>query len=203
LRFLLILALATGFASPAGAQDYDQLRRWCFGFSTDDETIQGCSAVVAGGKESEKYTSLAYGVRGLVYKGRGILDRAIADFDQALKLQPENFFVLTNRGEAYFQKGEYQHTIADYSDAIRLDRNFSEPISDRGHAFLKLGRLDDALADFNTAIELDAINAEAVYGRSLARRAKGDQKAADADLAAARRLRSSIVEDMARLGVGS
>jgi Flp pilus assembly protein TadD len=45
--------------------------------------------------------------------------------------------------------------------------------------------LDGAIADYSKAIELDPKDASAWFARSLARKAKGDQVGADADLAQA------------------
>src|SRR4029077_11914189 len=52
---------------------------------TFDRAIQGYDEVIA-----VKPTSDAYYGRSLAYRGKGNLDRAIADDDQALKLNPKN-----------------------------------------------------------------------------------------------------------------
>lgn len=197
---ILTIVLACCQAAPAGAQSYEQLRRWCFGDSTDDETVKGCSAVVEQGRETAKYTSMAYGVRGLVYRHYFKYDQAIADFSEALRLQPENFFILTNRGETFGLKGDWASTIEDYDLAIKIDPNFSEAWEGRGYARLKLGHADQALDDFDTAVRLDGINAEAMFGRALAKHATGDAAGATADFAAAAAQRPGIADDMARQG---
>ena len=44
---------------------------------------------------------------------KGDKERAIADFDTAIKLNPKDADVYTNRGLAYFDKGQYDRAIAD------------------------------------------------------------------------------------------
>jgi tetratricopeptide (TPR) repeat protein len=49
-------------------------------------------------------------------------DRAIADFDHAIRLDPQNPRVYLSRAEAHFSKRAYDKAIADCNQAIRLDR---------------------------------------------------------------------------------
>ncbi len=48
-------------------------------------------------------------------------DRAIADYNEAIRLDPKFTAAYTNRGIAWRSKGEYDRAVADYSEAIRLD----------------------------------------------------------------------------------
>jgi len=52
---------------------------------------------------------------------RGDNDRAIADFDAALKLDPKDAVAFNNRGFAYRHKGDADRAIADFGEAIRLN----------------------------------------------------------------------------------
>ena len=49
-------------------------------------------------------------------------DRAIADFDQAIRLDAKNANAFYNRGIAYHEKHDYDRAIADFDQAIKLDR---------------------------------------------------------------------------------
>jgi tetratricopeptide (TPR) repeat protein len=55
------------------------------------------------------------------YLKKGDDDRAIADYDQALKLDPNYALAYNNRGNAHFLKKNYDRAIADYDQAIRID----------------------------------------------------------------------------------
>jgi tetratricopeptide (TPR) repeat protein len=56
----------------------------------------------------------AYNNRGIAYAGKGELDRAIEDYNTAIKLNPELADAYYNRGIAYRDKGELDRAIEDY-----------------------------------------------------------------------------------------
>ena len=62
-------------------------------------------------------------------------DRAIADFDQSIKLNPNDPLVYNNRGFAYRNKGETDRAIADYQQAIKLNPNYALAFYNRGIAY--------------------------------------------------------------------
>ena len=45
---------------------------------------------------------------------------AMADYDAAIKLDPEYPLAFNNRGAAFRDRGDYDRAIADYSEAIKL-----------------------------------------------------------------------------------
>ena len=47
-------------------------------------------------------------------------DRAIQDYDEALRLNPNNALYLKNRGNAFRIIGQYRSAIADYRKALSL-----------------------------------------------------------------------------------
>ena len=82
----------------------------------------------------------------------GAFDRALADFDRALQLDPRSALALTERASTYRAKGELDHAIADYDRALRLDENSTTAYDGRATVYLGKGDLDKALADFNEAV---------------------------------------------------
>jgi len=85
---------------------------------------------------------------------RQIYQRAIADFTQAIRLDPNNANTYNERGRAYSQIEDYNRAVADFTQAIRLEPNFASAYSGRGSAYRELNDLNRALADFNQAIQL-------------------------------------------------
>ena len=65
----------------------------------------------------------------------------------------------------------------------------------RGFIYRQVGRLDDAISDYDAVLKLQGKDAVALFGRSIAKRKKGDAQGADADAAAARLLQADI-EDL-------
>ncbi len=58
--------------------------------------------------------------RGLAYESNGRYDRAIQDFDQVLRLTPNDAFAYINRGATYAEMGEYDHARSDFNRALAL-----------------------------------------------------------------------------------
>jgi tetratricopeptide (TPR) repeat protein len=91
-------------------------------------------------------------------------DKAIADYDQAIRLQQRaNFF--TNRGDSYQFKGELGTALSDYDTALRLDPNFALAYNNRAVLHKKMGDRARALADYEAALRLDPGNENAANGR--------------------------------------
>ncbi|MDR0304925.1 MAG: tetratricopeptide repeat protein [Chitinispirillales bacterium] len=68
--------------------------------------------------------------RGVEYLNKGDYDRAIADFNEAIRIDPNNAIVRGNRGNAYFMKNDYDRAIADFKEAIKLNPNDTEAKKD-------------------------------------------------------------------------
>jgi hypothetical protein len=73
-----------------------------------------------------------------------ILDRAIDDLKDALKLDPSSKISANALGEAYLLKGRYDLAIAAFNDAIGKDASYAAPYSGICTAYKMLGRQEDA-----------------------------------------------------------
>jgi tetratricopeptide (TPR) repeat protein len=116
------------------------------------------------------------------------LDKDIAEYSQAIQLEPNSAAAYRCRGVAYGRKGDLDRAIADLSQAIRLDPELAPAHYSRGYAYLRMRDLDKAIADFAEAIRLDPSHAKAFSQRGLAYAKKGDFDQAIADLSQAIRL---------------
>src|SRR5207249_2850599 len=108
----------------------------------------------------------AYNDRGVAHDRRGEYDRALADFEQAIRLAPSavTFF---NRGNAYLGKSQYDHAIDDYNQAIRLKANFTAAFDNRCWARAVVGILRQALVDCNQALRLAPDNPATLESRAF------------------------------------
>ena len=98
-----------------------------------------------------------YRARGEVYARNNAYDRAIADYNAAIRLDPVAISFL-DRGMAYYLKGgkaDLDHALADYDRAIALDDRMALAYNNRGIALRDKGDLHRAYADFSTAVQLD------------------------------------------------
>jgi tetratricopeptide (TPR) repeat protein len=115
-------------------------------------------------------------------------DGAIADCDQALKLDPANKDALLARGGAKDGKEDYDGAAADFSRIVELD---PEDVAARlGRAQLRLDHTDaaGAILDLNAVLDHEPGNATAVTARAEARQINGDLAGALADFGAAMNL---------------
>jgi Tfp pilus assembly protein PilF len=81
-------------------------------------------------------------------------DKAISDYDEAIRLDPNVVLAYANRGLAYEQKGNFNKAISDFTEAIRRDPNLVPAYVGRGNAYLRTGNRAKANADFATASRL-------------------------------------------------
>ena len=131
---------------------------------------------------------MAFDNRGSAYHDKGDNDRAIADYNEAVRLNPKSGMAFHNRGVAYLEKGDNDRAIADYSEAIRIDPEDASAFNGRGVAYRAKGDLDRASADYNEAIRLDPKSGKAFVGRGDVFSTKGDFERAIADYNEAIRL---------------
>jgi len=130
--------------------------------------------------------------RGLEALNKGEYDKAIADFNEALRLNPTLALAYCNRGEAWRKKGEYDKAIADNNEALRLNPNNARAYNNRGLAWGSKGEYDRAIGDYNEAIRLDPNDAKAYNNRGLALHGKREYDKAITDFNEALRLNPTL-----------
>jgi len=107
----------------------------------------------------------AYFNRGLAYGQLGKYQKALADYTQALSLDPNLVDAYFNRGIVHNRLGESQQAIADYTQALSLDPNLVDAYFNRGIVHNRLGESQQAIADYTEAIRLNPKLADAYNKR--------------------------------------
>jgi len=79
--------------------------------------------------------------RGNGHRSRGDLDRAIADYDAALKENPKLADAHHNRGVAWHAKGDRRRALADFDAALRLQPDFHDARASRRTLVQEIERL--------------------------------------------------------------
>src|SRR5437763_52903 len=143
----------------------------------------------------------AFTIRGSAYAGLGDWDRALWNYEEALKINPRKTWALFGRGNIYAQKNEREKAIADYSEAIRLNPNVSEAWCNRGIMYAAEKKNDQALSDLNEAIRLNPKFAEAYARRAMGflQMKRTDEALKDAQAAVALLPENSEVYDVRAL----
>ena len=149
-----------------------QARSWCA--STDpainlDLRISGCTTLIQSGRETQSNLAVAFDDRGNAYKAKGEIDRAIQDYDEAIRLKPDDAKAFLNRGTAYKAKGEIDRAIQDYDEAIRLEPYLTGAFLSRGNAYQVKGDYGRAIENYDQAIYLKPDYADAFNGRCWTR----------------------------------
>jgi len=157
-----ILLATAGMAATWGAwaQDDTALRACAVADQSGDTelTITLCSQVLGSGRLSVLERAAALLARGNAHARIGDIDKALADYDQTVALQPQVPDLYANRGALYMAKHDYDQAIKDFDAAIRLKPDFALAFSNRGGAYLGKGAIEQAISDLDIAVKLDPAN---------------------------------------------
>ena len=152
----LMIGLVLTLAAPAAWAQTQQQHDWCYSpDATDDQTVEGCTALIQAGHDTPANRAAAYDNRAFAYRNQHLPDQAITDENQALALDPSDANGFNNRANAYDDKGLYDQAIADYNRAIALQPNDAGDYFNRGDTYGKMGRRDAAADDYRAALRLD------------------------------------------------
>jgi tetratricopeptide (TPR) repeat protein len=184
--------LVASCASPASTlsdEDWDSCARAAE--LSSDRPIRGCTAVIKAGERILAQLVAAYNNRGLAFRANGDLDRAIEDYDQAIRLMPDHHVAINNRGVAWMAKGDLDRAITDFDRAIRLKSDYLAPFGARAVAYSRKGEFARAIAYLDVVIKADPKNSALIHERGTMKAKMGDGVGAEADLRRAEALASS------------
>ena len=143
--------------------------------------------------------SLACQNRGNIYSIKGDDDRALRDYEQAIRLDPANAGAYINRGLSLAEHGDYKAALKDYDEAIRVNPTKYKAFYGRSCARAQLGDFDAAWRDINETLRLNPKFALAYLFRGgLAARQEKWEKAR-ADYKTARRIDPNFAQAWAAL----
>jgi tetratricopeptide (TPR) repeat protein len=140
------------------------------GTFSPDASIDGCTALIQSGKQSPQNIPVVFNNRGIAFRAKGELYRALADYTEAIKLDPKYDVAYHNRGRAYYFKREYDRAIADYDQALRINPRYRLAYVDRGLSYFAKRDPARAIADYSEAIKIDPTFAYAFNMRGMAHR---------------------------------
>jgi tetratricopeptide (TPR) repeat protein len=126
--------------------------------TTPKPTVAGCTVVLNSDQLTDADRSLALARRGDILFAQNRYDRAITNYNQALKLAPDDSVLFANRANAYLARngpGDYDNAVSDWDKSIELDPKSAQSYYDRGVAEQQHGHAADGAADIAKAKELD------------------------------------------------
>jgi len=159
----------------------DQDEDDCTRSQDPDKVIPACTKMAEDQSETPHNRAVSYYDRGNAYKNLKDYDHALADYSEALKLDPRYAHAYLNRGFVYVAKNDADHALADLNRSIQLDPGETMGYFNRGLVY-RMGKHNPAaaIADFTEVIKRDPDSGNAYYERGLAYADKGDfQRALD------------------------
>ena len=114
---------------------------------------------------------------GNAFFARGRMEEALACFQNALRIQPDNATGHKWLGDSLLQKGQADEAITHYREALEIEPNDVEVRSNLGFALFQKGRVDEAMAHFQPAlkIEPDSANVHNNLGFALLRKGRVEE----------------------------
>jgi predicted aspartyl protease/Tfp pilus assembly protein PilF len=100
-------------------------------------------------------SAAALNSRGNAFMAKGDLDHALAEYDAALKVDPQYAPAIANRGSIEVAKGDYAQGIVDATRAIELNPKLASAFVIRGNAKRRTGDFQGAITDYAHAIEIE------------------------------------------------
>jgi len=147
------------------------LTRQQLGYWKDSETLFRHALAVT------KKNFLAHEALGDTLLKQGQTDEAIRQYQEAIRLRPEDADVHYNLGNALLKQGQTDEAIRQFQEVIRLKPDDSEAHNNLGNALLRQGQTDEAIRQFLEVIRLKPDYAE-VHNNlaiALARQGQSDE----------------------------
>jgi tetratricopeptide (TPR) repeat protein len=102
--------------------------------------------------------------RGAAWHEQGQIDRAIAEYDAALRIDPKSAEAYSSRGDAWRDNEDLDKAVADYTASLQLAADAAVYLN-RGLIWHDRGEYEKAIADFGAALPLDPKNAYVFFHR--------------------------------------
>ena len=144
---------------------------------------------------------MAYYNLGLIQLNAGKMREAIRDFEETLRIKPDDADAHNNLALALAGGGLLPEAIQHHEAAVRIEPNSSVFHNNLGDDLSDAGRLDDAIAQYREALRLDPKNPDACYNLGSAFARSGDVGSAIAFFEKALRLKPDYAEARANLGI--
>jgi tetratricopeptide (TPR) repeat protein len=101
------------------------------------------------------------------YLDQGQFDQAIAEFQMAIQLDPDDTKARYNLGLAYQKQDKLEEAAAAYQEAIQLDPDLSDAHNNLGLIYDTWGQPDQAVAEYQEAIRINPDDDTAHYNLAL------------------------------------
>jgi tetratricopeptide (TPR) repeat protein len=164
------------------------LFRWRFQFSIRSLLVlMATVAIVMSGvavtreKVRKQREAFACDMRGNDWYSKNEYDKAIGEFNDAIRLDPTYTDAYDDRGLVWCDKREYGKAIAEYNQALAINPDDANACNRRGIVWMRKGEYDKAVADFSEAIRIASNYADAYKNRGAVWKMRGEYGKAISD----------------------
>ena len=161
-RTFAAAAAMLGFLGAAALAAVDDPMLDCL--SEDNQRrISGCTTLIDTPGLPQEQRSLAHGMRALAYSLLGLFDKALQDYDEALKINPDYPLALNNRAWSYYKLGRPRDGIADVEKALQISPASPYALDTRAHIRQALGDAKAAFDDYDLAMRAGGASIVKMY----------------------------------------
>jgi tetratricopeptide (TPR) repeat protein len=98
---------------------------------------------------------------GFTFYLKGQMDKALSQFQKAVRLRPDAAEAYDHLGITYYGKGQVDEAIPHFQEALRLKPDYADAHYNLGVLFYQQGRTNDAIRQFQETIRWQPDHAEA------------------------------------------
>ena len=149
------------------------------GYWQDSESLFRHALAVTGNNLNAHYNL------GSALDKKGKIDEAIRQYQEDIRLKPDDFEAHNNLGADLVKQGQTDEAVGQYQEAIRLKPDYAEAHNNLGLVLVNKGQIDEAVGQYQEAIRLKPDLAEAHHnlGLMLYKRGAIDEAASQFQLA--------------------
>lgn len=176
------------FSTSVSAQFRGDLDLCTGGRGNTDARIEACTRAVNSNQLPPTDLAVIFLNRGVHWESKNNYEQAIADYSEAIRLNPFSANAYANRGNVLSELRQFVRAIEDYNQAIRINPQHVDAYVNRGKLWSDHRNYDRAIADYTQAIRLNPQLSTAYYNRGSVWHTKLDIDRAIADYDEAIRL---------------
>lgn len=134
---ILILISVSAYAT------YSRCKIW-----KNSETLW--SDIILKNQQSET----AYNNRGEYYYQQGELEKALADYNEGIRIQPNQPSPYNNRAIIYYKRKQYDLALKDIEKALSIEPEYAAAYNNKGNIYYNIPDYDSAIVAFQKAVTL-------------------------------------------------
>ena len=143
----------------------------------------------------------AHDKSGVALAQSGRIEEAIAQYEQALRINPDYAEAHSNLGNALRQAGRAAEAVEHFEQVVRIEPDIAEAHNNLGAALAQAGMIEEAITQYAQALQIRPDYAEAHYNLGSALLQVGQNQEAIEQLEQALRIKPDYADAHCNLGV--